>query len=313
MYMKNSLPYELLIIVLLFVNTTIGIIGFAYAQTKKQVEEGFYLNGKEDIVLEYGQKYEEAGFVAKIGKKSATKDVVINSNVNVNKIGEYEITYYLKYKSFSKTLTRKIKIADHTFPTLSINCDAVQYVEIKGKLQNCKVDATDNYDQNITDKIVVNSNLDLNKVGDYKVTYSVSDSSNNKVSKSINIHVRNKGDLTYLKVYISKQKLEYYKNRKLVFTTPITSGRNNFTKTGNFKIVNKARNTYLKGDDYVSFVQYWLGYGGGYGLHDASWISRFVTSDYRTNGSHGCINLPTSAARKLYSIVEVGTPLYIRK
>ena len=108
-------------------------------------------------------------------------------------------------------------------------------------------------------------------------------------------------------------KLEYYKNRKLVFSTPITSGRNNFTKTGNFTIKNKARNTYLKGEDYVSFVQYWMGYGGGYGLHDASWRSRFGTSDYKTNGSHGCINLPTAAAKKLYGMIEVGTPLYIRK
>lgn len=311
--MKNNGIYEMIIIILLFVSTTLGIIGFAYSQTRKMVENGFYLNGKEDVVLEYGQKYEEAGFIASVGKRSFTKNVTVDSNINVNKIGDYKINYTLKYKSFSKTLTRNVKIADHTFPTLSIKCDPVQYVEVKGKMQKCDLKAEDNYDKDITDKIIVDSNVNINKAGDYKVTYSVTDSSNNKVTKTINIHVRNKGDLTYLKVYLSKQKLEYYKNRKLVFSTPITSGRNNFTKTGNFTIKNKARNTYLKGEDYVSFVQYWMGYGGGYGLHDASWRSRFGTSDYKTNGSHGCINLPTAAAKKLYGMIEVGTPLYIRK
>lgn len=311
--MEDNIFYKMIIISLIFISTTLGIIGFAYSQTRKQVETGFYLNGEEVISLEYGEKYEEAGFTANIGKKSMVKDVIINSNVNINKIGDYEIKYTLNYKSISKTLTRKVRISDHTFPTLNVDCDTSQYVELKGKMKKCKITANDNYDKNITDKIVVDSNLNLKKVGDYKITYTVSDSSNNKVSKSINIHVRKKEDLTYLKVYISKQKLEYYVNKKLVFSTPITSGRNNNTKTGNFKILTKARNTELVGEDYVSFVQYWMGYGGGYGLHDASWRSRFGTQDYKTNGSHGCINLPTNAAKKLYSMIEIGTPLYIKK
>ena len=308
-----NIKYEVIIIVLLFFNTTLGIIGFAYSQTKKQVENGFYLNGKDNITLEYGQKYEEAGFVANIDKKSHIKDVVIDSNINVNKIGDYEINYILKYKSFSKTLTRKVKITDHTFPTLSIGCDTTQYVALNGKMSQCEIKAIDNYYQDITDKIVVDSNLNLKKIGDYKITYTVVDSSNNKVSKTINVHVRKQNELNYIKVTISKQKLEYYVNKKVVFSTPVTTGRHNNKKTGNFKIFNKARNTPLKGADYVSFVQYWMGYGGGYGLHDASWRRRFGTRDYTINGSHGFINLQSSAAKKLYSMVEVGTPLYIRK
>ena len=309
---KDSIIHELLIIALLFFNTTLGIIGFAYMQTKKFVNEGFYLNGEDKIVLEYGEKYEEAGFVANIGKKSVTKEVKIDSNINVNKVGDYEIKYTLKYKSFKKTLSRKVTVKDSEFPKLKVKCEASQYVAVNGKVPKCKVTASDNYDKDLTDKVVMESNVNTKKVGDYKITYTVSDSSNNKVSKTIKIYVREKSDLTYVRVSISKQKLEYYENKKLVLSTPITSGRNNNTKTGNFKIVSKARNTELIGEDYVSFVQYWMGYGGGYGLHDASWRSRFGTSDYTINGSHGCINMPTDAARKLYSMIEIGTPVYIR-
>ena len=36
------------------------------------------------------------------------------------------------------------------------------------------------------------------------------------------------------------------------------------------------------------------------------------TMDYKTNGSHGCINMPTKAAKKLYNMIEVGTPVHIK-
>jgi len=309
---KNVL-IKSIIIFLFLCSTILGIIGFAYSKTKKQVDNGFYLNGENDIILEYGDKYEEAGFIANINNKSLTRNVQIDSNVNINKVGDYQIKYTLSYKSYKKTLIRNIRVADHTFPTLNINCDVNQYISVNGKMQDCKITANDNYDKDITDRIIVDSNLNTKKVGDYKVTYTVSDSSTNKVSKTINVHVRKKFDITYVKVSISKQKLEYYQNNKLVLSTPITSGRNNYTKTGNFKVINKARNTTLKGADYESFVQYWMGYGGGYGLHDASWRRRFGTKDYNIYGSHGCINMPTNAAKKLYNMIEIGTPIYIKK
>ena len=34
---------------------------------------------------------------------------------------------------------------------------------------------------------------------------------------------------------------------------------------------------------------------------------------YKTNGSHGCVNVPTDAAAKLYSMLEIGTPVYIKR
>ena len=80
------------------------------------------------------------------------------------------------------------------------------------------------------------------------------------------------------------------------------------------KIKNKIRNTTLKGKDYESKVQYWMGYSGNsFGIHDASWRKRFGTKDYYYVGSHGCVNVPTKNMKKLFNMVEVGTPVYIRK
>ena len=48
-----------------------------------------------------------------------------------------------------------------------------------------------------------------------------------------------------------------------------------------------------------------------WGLHDASWRSSFGGSIYVYNGSHGCVNLPSSAAAELYEIIDVGCPVLI--
>ncbi len=306
------MKYKLLLFFLLFICSVLGIIGFVYTDIKKSIEEGFYLLGDNNIVLEYGQKYEENGFVANIKNKSHVKDVKVTSNVNINKIGTYEINYKLNFLNYSKTLKRTVTIKDDIIPVINIKCNTRQYLTVNDKFEECDVNANDNYDKDLTDKIIVENNLDTSKVGDYEIKYTVSDSSNNKTSSSIKVFVRNKFDLTYVNVYISKQRLDYYQNNKIVLTTPITSGKNNATKLGNFKIKNKARDTTLKGEDYESFVKYWMGYGGGFGLHDASWRRKFGTMDYKTRGSHGCINMPTKAAKQLYNMIEIGTPLYIK-
>ena len=84
------------------------------------------------------------------------------------------------------------------------------------------------------------------------------------------------------------------------------------TPTGDYKVLSKARNVTLKGADYTSFVSYWIAFkGNSYGLHDASWRSRFGGNIYTYNGSHGCVNMPKSEVSKLYNMVEIGTPVYV--
>ncbi|MBQ7219118.1 MAG: L,D-transpeptidase, partial [Ruminococcus sp.] len=84
------------------------------------------------------------------------------------------------------------------------------------------------------------------------------------------------------------------------------------TPKGVYYINNKARNINLVGADYVSFVEYWMAFiGGSYGIHDASWRSSFGGSIYKGNGSHGCVNTPYEAVKKIYNNVSVGTPVVI--
>ena len=54
-------------------------------------------------------------------------------------------------------------------------------------------------------------------------------------------------------------------------------------------------------------------YNRGEGLHDATWRSVFGTQNYKTNGSHGCINMPLDITDDIYDNVSVGTKVLVHK
>ena len=126
------------------------------------------------------------------------------------------------------------------------------------------------------------------------------------------------GDIgtTYVEADLARQHLWYYKNGALQYETDFVSGMNSQpgrrTPCGVFRVWGKQRDRTLTGDDYESFVSYWMPFTWtGCGLHDAPWRGAFGGSIYLNNGSHGCINLPTSAAAALYGSVDYDTPVIV--
>ena len=119
---------------------------------------------------------------------------------------------------------------------------------------------------------------------------------------------------SYVEIDLSAQKLWLYKNGERLVTTNLVSGsvaEGHRTPTGVYSIYAKQTDRYLTGADYRSFVHYWMPFLGGYGLHDASWRSSFGGDIYLYDGSHGCVNLPSSAAKKIYNNVSVGTKVIL--
>lgn len=122
----------------------------------------------------------------------------------------------------------------------------------------------------------------------------------------------------YIEINISKQQLYVYQDSNIIFTSPLTSGavgKGLGTPTGLFSIYEKRRNTYLNGAaygwDYNLFVNYWMPFSGGVGLHDAPWRSVYGGSDYYWGGSHGCVNLPRATAAFIYDWSSIGTPVWV--
>lgn len=123
----------------------------------------------------------------------------------------------------------------------------------------------------------------------------------------------------YIEINLSRQYLWAYENGQVVHSAPITSGATGAglgTVTGLFAIYSKRTNTYLNGSqygyDYNVFVNYWMPFYKGFGLHDASWRNgRFGGQDYYYNGSHGCVNMPAGTAAFIYNWSDVGTPVWV--
>ena len=119
---------------------------------------------------------------------------------------------------------------------------------------------------------------------------------------------------TYIEINLTKQHLWFYKNGKCIVSTDFVSGKvaeNMNTPNGVFSIYGKETSRYLTGENYRSFVNYWMPFYRGYGLHDATWRSSFGGDIYLYNGSHGCVNLPLSAAGKIYKNAPVGTKVIL--
>ena len=79
------------------------------------------------------------------------------------------------------------------------------------------------------------------------------------------------------------------------------------TPKGVYFISEMQTGRYLRGADYVTWVNKWMRITNrGHGLHDATWRSKkeFGGKTYTYNGSHGCINLPKQFAYDIYDFLN---------
>lgn len=122
-------------------------------------------------------------------------------------------------------------------------------------------------------------------------------------------------DGTYIEISIDKQHLWFYLDGKLYLETDVVTGNDvdgYRTPTGNFSILEHDQGANLVGDDYSTYVNYWMCFlGGGFGIHDADWRSSFGGDIYKGNGSHGCVNTPYDKVKEIFEHTEIGTPVYI--
>lgn len=126
----------------------------------------------------------------------------------------------------------------------------------------------------------------------------------------------------YVEVNLTAQHLWLYRNGSLVIESDFVSGlpkNGRETATGAFPIAFKASPYNLKGGggsgsgSWDVNVQYWMPFHDGQGLHDASWRSSFGGNIYQTDGSHGCVNLPSNVAAVIYENVDANFPILLYK
>lgn len=127
----------------------------------------------------------------------------------------------------------------------------------------------------------------------------------------ITVHEGSEIGDTFIVVDMGAQQLTYYVDGQINMQFPVVTGNTNRgrgTPSGVYNIYNKRHDTILRGENYASFVHFWLGVHKGVGIHDANWRDEFGGEIYKNDGSHGCINCPSDEAETLWNIAEVGTP-----
>jgi len=116
-------------------------------------------------------------------------------------------------------------------------------------------------------------------------------------------------DEKWVEVDLSEQKLIAHGGSGIYMETPVSSGKWAPTPTGEFRVWIKLRYTKMEGGVkgtgtyyYLPNVPYVMFFGNdkvpgwrGYSLHGTYWHNNFGNPM-----SHGCVNLPTPAAEKLY-------------
>ena len=124
---------------------------------------------------------------------------------------------------------------------------------------------------------------------------------------------------TYVELDLTRQRVWMYVDGKQIVNTPCVTGNvagGYSTPAGIYYLTYKTTDTYLEGyngdgSKYRSHVNFWMPFNGGIGFHDAAWRSSFGGNIYMTNGSHGCVNLPYSAAQTLYQNINTSIPIIL--
>lgn len=133
-------------------------------------------------------------------------------------------------------------------------------------------------------------------------------------SMTANSHGKYDYGKSYVEINLTTQHLFLYEDGKLVLDTDFVSGnesRGNGTPTGVFGVTYTQRDATLNGQGYSTPVSFWMPFNGNVGMHDATWRAKFGGTIYKTSGSHGCVNLPYSAAEKIFSVVSKNYPVLV--
>jgi LysM repeat protein len=118
---------------------------------------------------------------------------------------------------------------------------------------------------------------------------------------------QNKGG-KWIDVNISTQTLTAYEGNKAVFSTLVSTGVSwHPTVVGTYKIYAKYLADDMSGGEgaeyyYLPAVPYTMYFYGGYAIHGTYWHHNFGHPM-----SHGCVNLPTDAAKWVYNWAPMGT------
>ena len=264
----------------------LGCIYYFFLRKKEVIHNvELTLNGDESITLEVGTEYEEYGASLIVDSIDKTSEIKVDkSNLNVDALGEYTIKYYTNIDNKEYSIKRIVLVVDTTSPEIKLN-GSDKVTLLKGEKYNeLGYIAIDNYDGEITDKVEVQSELDINKVGEYSITYNITDTSGN--SSSIKRLIIVKEPKKVVMVSNKEEKVAEPEVKKITNEESIT--KNKFTSNGfyleGYKVGDNSFKLILSGPQEYTFDLNNIGNNKYSGSIDLSSVSNGTYNLYIDSG-----------------------------
>ena len=141
------------------------------------------LNGENQIILSQFEAFNDPGAVAN-DNYDGSISVTTSGNVNTAEIGQYILQYIAVDSSGNtSTISRTIiieEILDTTPPNISLVGESTVYVNQNASFVDLGVNAIDDVDGNLESSVT--GDVDVSTIGEYVLTYTATDSSDNTAS-----------------------------------------------------------------------------------------------------------------------------------
>ena len=180
----NNIDYKKIIIfsgIILLV-----IIGIILITKNKHNNYFIDLDGEDLIMIYKDSEYVEPGYSARNNKGvDFTDKVVVQDDVNTSVVGDYKVIYTLG----DTRVVRYVSVIEKPIGATSIylSGEVTMYLRVGDEYKEPGYTVIDSIDSNLTDKVIVKSEVDTSKEGIYRITYMVTNSTgvSTQVSRTV--------------------------------------------------------------------------------------------------------------------------------
>lgn len=180
--MEKKLVIIVIIVILIIVAiSSIGVLIYLNIEENKRIDrEAITL--LENLDIEFGKKVKVSDFIANINGT-----LIDDYEINTNHLGKIEVPFeYINIKNKEKKSTFTINVIDITPPKILSGGSYTVKQGYNKKLEDVLLSG-DNVDDNPKREII--GEYDFNTIGEYNLTYVVTDSSGNKTEKPFKLQV----------------------------------------------------------------------------------------------------------------------------
>ena len=202
-YLKKRIPWILTIKILIPYFLALLLFLLVYFCWGKI---NIVLNGEESLNVPFKSEYKDLGanvtYNRQINNLDITSKLLVYNDVDTTKLGTYEVNYKVYYRFKRLSMKRLVHVIDVTSPVIILNGDKEIYCAKGTKYVEKGAQAIDDVDGDISDKIIMEGEVNTSKTGTYILKYTATDSSGNVsiVERKIVIYTY---DPTYKVIYLT--------------------------------------------------------------------------------------------------------------